>query len=332
MRVESRVTSLSWLPSEGVTGLMRATFAMHVTEYDDPPPDVIEDAAVVDDAYGVRFANRLRAWADFDGDRPVRYEASGGVVMGRTRMRLGVRNASFAAIAMPDLRPVPDVGPGWVRFSQTCGGRTASPLPRTTSRPPYVQLRSPLVWTTLTLTLYADGRATHTLTGASRFPRHWVYGEDDRLTLKAGLTDWREWTSQPSWRQTPWGEEDSEVVVTAAETELERRLSTVIMRGGRKPDVRRLPADSVLIRQGEPGGSLFVLLDGVVAITVDGELLAELGPGAVLGERAVLESGVRTSTVTAVTPIRVAEAPGDAIERSLLRELGTGHQRETQNQ
>lgn len=329
MRVESRVTSLSWIPSEGVTGLMRSTFAMHLTEYDDPPPDVIDDASVLADDYGVRFANRLRAWAEFDGDRPVRYEATGGVVMGRTRMRLGPRAVSFAAIGMPDLRGEPAIGDGWVRFTQTSGGRTASPLPRTTSRPPYVRLQSPLVWTTVALTLHADGHAVPELVGASSFPRHWVYGGDDQLALKAGITDWREWTSQSSWRRTPWGDEDSDVVVTAAETELERRLSTVIMRGGRRPEVRRLPAESVLIRQGEPGTSLFLVLDGVVAVSVDGEPLVELGPGAVLGERAGLEGGRRTSTVTAVTPVRVAEADADAVDPELLRELAVGHRRET---
>ena len=67
-RVESAVTSLSWLPSEAVTGLMRGTFTLQVSAYDDPPPDVIDDAAVQADAFHVRFANRLRAWAEFAPD------------------------------------------------------------------------------------------------------------------------------------------------------------------------------------------------------------------------------------------------------------------------
>lgn len=86
-------------------------------------------------------------------------------------------------------------------------------------------MQSPLVWTTLAVTLHADGRTEGTLEGASPFPRHWVYGPDDRLTLKAGLTDITAWAAQAGPDRTPWGDEDSPVLVTAAETALERRLS-----------------------------------------------------------------------------------------------------------
>jgi CRP-like cAMP-binding protein len=63
---------------------------------------------------------------------------------------------------------------------------------------------------------------------------------------------------------------------------------------------------------------------------VDGESLGEVGPGAVLGERAVLEGGRRTATLTAVTPICVAEARADAIDRDALARLAEGHRREEQ--
>jgi hypothetical protein len=42
---------------------------------------------------------------------------------------------------------------------------------------------------------------------------------------------------------------------------------------------------------------------------VSGRRLAEIGPGALLGERAVVEGGRRTATLTAVTPCRLALAP-----------------------
>ena len=54
-------------------------------------------------------------------------------------------------------------------------------------------------------------------------------------------------------------------------------------------------------RAGQLGDELFLLLDGVLSVEVDGEPLAELGPGAILGERAVLEEGRRTSTLRALT-------------------------------
>jgi hypothetical protein len=42
MRVESRVTSLSWISSEAAKGMLRMGFSTHVAEYDDPSPDVID--------------------------------------------------------------------------------------------------------------------------------------------------------------------------------------------------------------------------------------------------------------------------------------------------
>src|SRR5918994_4671507 len=43
MRIESSVTSVSWIPSEAITGLAKMPFEAGITHYDDPPPDVIDD-------------------------------------------------------------------------------------------------------------------------------------------------------------------------------------------------------------------------------------------------------------------------------------------------
>jgi hypothetical protein len=64
-----------------------------------------------------------------------------------------------------------------VRFVQTAGGRTGVPAPRRISRPPFVQLSAPLVWTTLALTIRSDGSSAFEVVGASPFPRHWLYDE-----------------------------------------------------------------------------------------------------------------------------------------------------------
>ena len=84
----------------------------------------------------------------------------------------------------------------------------------------------------------------------------------------------------------------------------------------------------MLVRQGDPGDELFLVLDGVLVVDVDGEPVAEVGPGAVLGERAVLEGGARTSTLRAATKCRVAAVPADRIDRDALDELRGGHRRE----
>ena len=44
MRIESSVTSISWIPSEAVAGVTKVPFEMGVAHYDDPPPDHIEFA------------------------------------------------------------------------------------------------------------------------------------------------------------------------------------------------------------------------------------------------------------------------------------------------
>jgi CRP-like cAMP-binding protein len=92
--------------------------------------------------------------------------------------------------------------------------------------------------------------------------------------------------------------------------------------------VATLPADATLTQEGKPGDELYLLLDGVLAVEVRGERLAEVGPGAVLGERALLEGGLRTSTLVAVTPVRVAVAGADSIDLDRLRTLAQSHRRE----
>jgi len=116
--------------------------------------------------------------------------------------------------------------------------------------------------------------------------------------------------------------------VTAAETALERQISTTIMRGGARPEIRRLRTGTALAEQGQPGQEIFLLLDGVIAVSVDGTQLAEVGPGAILGERAVLERGLRTATLRAATDCVSAAAAADAVDMDRLRELERLHHRE----
>jgi CRP-like cAMP-binding protein len=85
---------------------------------------------------------------------------------------------------------------------------------------------------------------------------------------------------------------------------------------------------AVLARQGQPGTDIYLVLDGVVRVERDCEPLAEYGPGALLGERAGLEAGVRTASLVAVTRCQVAGVPGGALDRSALEELSGGHRRE----
>jgi CRP-like cAMP-binding protein len=81
------------------------------------------------------------------------------------------------------------------------------------------------------------------------------------------------------------------------------------------------------VEQGSTSNEIYLLLNGVIVVEVDDEKIAELGPGAVFGERAALE-GTRTATLRAVTECKVAVVPPDHIDREKLAALAGGHHRE----
>lgn len=328
MRIESSALSVSWIPSEAIEGMTKLPFEMGVSHYDAPLPDHVEDLEELRTDDRFRFANELRAWIEVEDGRIVSSGQTGGGRMGSTTLALGPRAVVFPAVSLPDLQPEPEVGPTSVRFLQTAGGRTGVPAPRRVNRPPFVQVMAPLCWTTLALTINVDGASQLEVAGASPFPRHWIYDRTGQLVAKSGMMDFKEWYRTSFGRHSPWGDEDSPALVTAAETALERQLSTKIMQAGKKPRLSKLDAGDTLVDQGDPGDSLFLLLDGVLSVEVDGQKVAEVGPGALLGERAVLEGGVRTATLRAVTPAKVSVAPADQIDRSALTELSKGHRRE----
>ena len=328
MRFESKVTSISWIPSEAIAGMMKLPFEMGVSRYDEPPPETIDDLEALRVGDRFRFANVLRGWIEVEDGRIVGHGQDGGGQIGSTTMRLGSRSMSVAAVALPDRRPQPTVTETSVTFVQNAGGRTGMPMPRRIKYPPFIQISSPWAWTSLALTLNADGSASYEVLGASPFPRHWIYDADDRLAHKTGLIDFKDWAARAVGSHTPWGDEDSPALVTEVETALEHELSARIMRQGRKPEIRSLKAGQVLVREGDPGEEMYLLLDGVLSVDVGGQLVAHLGPGVVVGERALLERGRRTSTITTVTAVRVAVVRADQVEPEVLAELATHHKRE----
>ncbi len=333
MRVEATVMSISWIPSDSLKGALKTGMDLRLSHFDAPLPDQVNGAGEVDELCRhdkFRFANVLSVWADVEDGQFVRSGVNdhSGLVMGATTVRVGKVGATFRAASLPVLRVEPDLADGTLRFRQTVGGRTGVPLPRPVPHPPYVRWQAPLVWTTLEVTLRPDGTSDVDLAGASAFPRHWVYAADGRVALKSGLADQARWMAHSFGERTPWADHDREALVVAVESELERQLSTDIMQGGARPEIRNLEEGTTLTRQGERGDELYLVLDGVARVDVDGQSLAELGPGAVIGERALLEGGTRTSTVTAVTPLRVAVANERSIDLDRLRTLADSHHRE----
>jgi CRP-like cAMP-binding protein len=103
-------------------------------------------------------------------------------------------------------------------------------------------------------------------------------------------------------RHMPWRDHEPATHVMAAGTALERRLSHQLIAAG--PSVRTLRRGATLVKQGAAGDELFLLLEGSLAVEVDGHRVGEVGPGAILGELAVLEHDL---VVVGVVPARLRD-------------------------
>ena len=323
IRHESSVTAISWIPSDAIEGLSKIPFELGVTHYDQPPPAQIDDLEALRKADRFREANELRAFVDVEDGRIVDQGYLGGGHIGSTTVRLGPAAIRFAAVHLPDIQQPPEVGPSSVRFVQTVGGRMGIPTPRPVKRRPFVQFWPSIAWSTLELTINADGTSSRGLAGASPFPRHWVYDEAGELIEKSAVIDFTSWADHCFGAGTPWGNYESPALTTSVESALERELATTILRGGAKPSIRTLDAGATLTTQGEAATDVYLVMDGIFAVEIDGQEVAEIGPGAVVGERAALEGGVRTATLRATTRARVTAISPDQLNSAELERLAS---------
>jgi hypothetical protein len=330
MRIDKSVTAVTWIPSEAIEGMPKLPFELGITHYDDPPPDRIEegDLEALRDADRFREANHLRAWIEVDGGEIVDVGYSGGAYIGTTRVKVGPKTMGFPGVEYPLLQQEPERGPDWVKFVQTAGGRMGLPAPRRVRGKPFFQIASASAWTTLQLIIYADGTAKHKLIGASAFPRHWIYDDEGKLVEKSGEIDFDRWWRESFGPNMPWGGEDSPAVIAAAETALERELSRLVMANSKSLERRSLDEGETLVEQDEPGQDLFLVLDGMLYVEVDGEVVAEVGPGAILGVRAALEGGLRTATLVAATRCRVVVIPQELLDQSEIVAIASRQRRE----
>lgn len=85
------------------------------------------------------------------------------------------------------------------------------------------------------------------------------------------------------------------------------------------------PVDTVLVEEGEPGDTFFVLLSGEATVRRKGSAsrgrrVANLTPGSYFGELALLDPAPRNATVAATTAVRLA-AINARVFRTLLHEV-----------
>ena len=84
-------------------------------------------------------------------------------------------------------------------------------------------------------------------------------------------------------------------------------------------DVVTLPTGATLTTEGAFESQAFLLVEGSVAVTHEGDLVAVLGPGEVVGEIAVLDRRRRrTASATALTPVTACVLTPRGLD-SLLR-------------
>jgi putative peptide zinc metalloprotease protein len=84
----------------------------------------------------------------------------------------------------------------------------------------------------------------------------------------------------------------------------------------RAAERRSVAARTVVIRQGQPSGRIFLILHGEAAVIAQGEqtrLVARLGPDELFGELELLNGGPPQASVAAITPLELVVLPHPAV-------------------
>jgi hypothetical protein len=317
MRLTGEATCLSWIPRTAVEGAFKLSFGWGVAHYDNPPPDTSPDVDTLLRADAIRFANQVRAWIDVEDGQISGHGMSGGGRLGSTTVRLKKAGLTFAGVALPDLTGPTEVLPDRVRFRQTSGGHTGAPVPRAIPHAPFVRMSAPIAWSTIVLTLYADGTSQSEIADASVFPRHYLYDSAGHLTEKSALIRYKDWLHRSEGQHSPWAGVHEPVPTAGVKAKAERSLADAILVSG-SYDQHRLPAGAMLTNQPIRDDQVAVLLDGLLLIIIDGQPAVELGPGAILDPSKRSTESREHARIRAETPVRLALLPRDHLDDDAL--------------
>jgi serine/threonine protein kinase len=83
-------------------------------------------------------------------------------------------------------------------------------------------------------------------------------------------------------------------------------------------DWRRIPPESVIMRDGEPGDFFCFVADGQLKVSKGGKILSTLSKGACFGEMAVINrrTQLRGADVSAITPSDIITIRGEALQQA----------------
>ena len=193
--------------------LPKIPFSMGVAHYDEPPPGHRRPRGD-DRGRRVPRGDELRAFIEVEDGKIVDYGHLGGGHLGVTKVKLGPREVSVPAIAMPTLQPEPEVGDGLGALHPD-GRRPGMPAPRHVHGKPFFQISSALAWTTRGSRSTPTARPSTSSKAPARFLATGSTGGSS--SRRAASSTSRSGTARRS-ASTPWGKEDSEPFVTAVET------------------------------------------------------------------------------------------------------------------
>lgn len=66
-------------------------------------------------------------------------------------------------------------------------------------------------------------------------------------------------------------------------------------------------AGAVILREGDPGNHMYVVMDGELSIMIKDKIIATASPGEIVGEMALINSDIRSATVVADTDCVLAD-------------------------
>ena len=85
---------------------------------------------------------------------------------------------------------------------------------------------------------------------------------------------------------------------------------------------REVPAGTDIIREGEMGESLFIIVEGRARVHFQSKDVGVLGSGSVFGELAALDYEPRSASVTAMTETFLLELDGAALRQLMAERQG----------